>query len=193
MRTRWYLLLVVALVLLLASCILACGKDGDRPPSAPPMPEPEPEYVHYVNEEFEFSLDYPKGWLLEEVNPNEVGIRPKDSEYNQIQIGAYEAEPIIGVYEESFIVSSHKASLQQFFDMMGASDLEILVNERASGMWDWVVSFTVIYEDTPLQGGELIKERYISEDEFLVYSLFYMYSMDWPDGLKVIDSFTITG
>jgi len=192
MRIRWYLLLVVALVLLLASCVLACGEEGEKPPpSAPPAPESEPEYVHYVNEEFEFSLDYPKGWLLEEVNPNEVGIKPKDSEYNQIQIGAYDAKPIIGVFEESFIVSSHKASLQQFFDTMGASDLEILVNERASGMWDWVVSFTVIYEDTPLQGGEFIREYYISEDEFLVYSLFYMYSMDWPEGLEVIDSFTI--
>ena len=186
MRTRWYLLLVVALVLLLASCVLSCG-EGSNTPSAPP----EPEYVHYVNEEFEFSLDYPEDWLLEEVNPNEVGIRPKDSEYNQIQIGAYDAEPIIGLFEDSFIVSSHKASLQQFFDMMGASDLEILVNERASGMWDWVVSFTVVYEDTPLQGGEFIKERYISEDEFIIYSLFYMHSMDWPEGIKVIDSFTV--
>ena len=194
MRTRWYLLLVIGLVLLLASCVLACGEEGEKPPpSAPSTPESEPEYVHYVNEEFEFSLDYPKDWLLGEVSPNEVGIKPKDSEYNQIQISAYEAKPIIGVYEESFIASSHKAGLQQYFDALGASDLEILVNERVSGMWDWVVSFTVVYEDTPLQGGELIREYYFSEEECLVYSLFYMYSMDWPEGLKVIDSFRITG
>lgn len=183
--------MVVALVLLLPSCILACGKGGERPSSAPSTPESEPEYVHYVNEEFEFSIDYPKDWLLEEVNPNEVGIRPRDSKYNQIQIGAYEAKPIIGSFEESWIAASHEASLQQFFDMMGAGNLDILVNEPASGMWDWVIKFTVIYEETPLQGGEFIKERYISEDEFLVYSLFYMQFKDWAEGIEVIDSFTI--
>lgn len=95
------------------------------------------------------------------------------------------------MYEESFIISTHKAGLQQYFDGLGASNLEILVNEPALGMWDWVVNFTVIYEDTPLQGGEFIKERYISEDEFLVYSLFYMHSKDWPEGIEVINSFTV--
>lgn len=176
--------------LLLPNGILACGKEVNTP-SAPSVPEPGPEYVHYVNEEFGFSIDYPEDWLLEEVNPNEVGIRPKDSKYNQIQIGAYEAQPIIGVYEESFVAASHKASLQQFFDMLGASDLDVLVNEPASGMWDWVVSFTVIYEDIPIQGGEFIKEHHITEDECLVYSLFYMQSTDWPEGIKVIDSFRV--
>lgn len=182
MGTRWSFL-VVAAVFLILNCFVAYGEEAEY----------VPEYVHYVNEEFEFSIDYPEGWLLEEISLNMVGIKPEDSEYNQIQIGAYDAKPIIGVYEESLIVSAHKASLQQFFDMMGASNLEILVNERASGMWDWVVKFTVIYEDTPLQGGELIKERYFSEDECLVYSLFYMHSMDWPDGFEVIDSFTFAG
>lgn len=176
------------LVLLLASCVLSCGEGGNTPSALP-----EPEYVHYVNEEFEFSIDYPKEWLLEEVNPNEVGIKPEDSKYNQIQIGVYDAKPIIGVYEESFIVSSHETGLRQYFDALGACELEILVNERASGMWDWVVRFTVIYEDTPLQGGEFIREYYFSEGECLVYSLFYMHSEDWPEGLEVIDSFTITG
>jgi len=180
--TRWSFL-IVATVFLILNCFVAYGEEAEY----------VHEYVHYVNEEFEFSIDYPEGWLLEEVSPNEVGIKPKDSEYNQIQIGAYDAKPIIGVYEEAFIVSVHETSLRRYFDALGAYELEILVNERASGMWDWVVRFTVVYEDTPLQGGELINEYYFSEDEVLVYSLFYMYSEDWPDGFEVIDSFTIAG
>ncbi len=39
----------------------------------------ETQLVHYVNKEFGYSIDYPKGWLLEELNPNEIGIKPKDS------------------------------------------------------------------------------------------------------------------
>jgi hypothetical protein len=180
--TRWSFL-VVATVFLILNCFVAYGEEADY----------VPEYVHYVNEEFEFSIDYPEVWLLEEISPDMVGIKPEDSKYNQIQISVYDAEPIIGVYEESFIVSAYETSLRGYFDALGAYEPEIIVNERASGVWDWVVRFSVIYEDTPLQGGELIKERYISEDEFLIYSLFYMHSDDWPDGFEVIDSFTIAG
>ena len=180
MGTRWSFV-VIAAVFLILNCSVAYGKDAEY----------VPEYVNYVNEEFEFSIDYPEGWLLEEIGLNMVGIKPEDSEYNQIQISVYDADPIIGVYEESFIVYAYETSLLGYFDALGANELEIFVNERASGMWDWVVKFTVIYEDTPLQGGEFINERYISEDEFLIYSLFYMHSEDWPEGFEVIDSFTI--
>jgi len=128
---------------------------------------------------------------LEELSPYEVGIKPGDSKHNQIQIGAYPGEPQTVVLEESQLVATHRASLQNYFDTWGASDFEILVNEPASGQWDWEVRFSAIYEATPLKGGHLVHERYISEDENLTYSIFYMYSKEWLEGLKVINSFKI--
>jgi hypothetical protein len=183
--------LVVALVILLSNCILACSKEGNKPSSTPSMPE----YAHYVNWQFLFSVDYPKDWLLEEVNPNGVeigiGIKPKDSKYNQIQITVYNAPPLMRGFEDSFVADSQRTSLQQFFEQLGASNLNILVNKRASGMWDWEVSFTVTYEDTPLQGGVFTKEKYINDEECTVYSLFYMHTTDFPEVLEVVNSFAV--
>jgi hypothetical protein len=182
--TRWSFL-VVATVFLILNCFVAYGEEAKY----------VPEYEHYENLEFLFSFDYPKGWLLEEVNPVplEIGIKPQDSKYNQIQITVYNAWPLMRGFDDSFVAGSMEAGLQEFFDSVGASNLNILVNERATGMWDWNVSFTVTYPYTPLQGGVLTNEKYISDEECTVYSLFYMYSGDWPEGLKVIDSFTING
>lgn len=146
----------------------------------------ETQLVHYVNKEFGFSVDYPKGWLLEELNPNEIGIKPRDNDYNQIQICAFHGEPMIGALSESWVAASIEASLQQFFDMLGGTNLNVFINEPASGKWDWVASFTVIYEDTPLQGSFLIKET-----ESACYTLTLIQCMDWPEGQEIINSFTL--
>jgi hypothetical protein len=164
---------VMLLPLLVIGVLLlsACGAPATTQPAEAPT---EPQFVHYVNEEFGYSIDYPKGWLLEELNPNEIGIKPKDSEYNQVQIGAYAGEPIIGSLPESWVAAANEAGLQQFFDVLGASNLNVFINEPASGKWDWVVSFTVIYEDTPLQGGQFIKET-----KSVSYTLFFIQRSDW--------------
>jgi len=147
----------------------------------------ETKVTHYVNKEFGFSIDYPKGWILEELNPNEIGIKPEESEYNQIQIGAYAGEPIIASMPESWVAAANEAGLQQFFDVLGGTNLNIFINEPASGKWDWVVTFTVIYEDTPLQGSFFIKET-----ESTCYTLTLIQCMDWPEGQEVINSFRLT-
>jgi hypothetical protein len=146
-----------------------------------------PTTVHYVNEEFGFSVDYPKGWILEEINPNEIGIMPRDSDYNQIQIGAFPGEPIMGSLPESQVAALTEAMIQQFFDMMGGTNLNVFINEPASGKWDWTASFTVIYEDTPLQGVFLIKET-----ETISYTLTLIQCLDWPEGQEVLNSFSLT-
>lgn len=177
------LLAILVIGILLLS---ACGAPPTTPPAEAPT-EPQPQFVHYVNKEFGFSIDYPKGWLLEELNPNEIGIKPKDSKYNQIQIGAFHGEPMIDSLPESWVAASTEASLQQFFDMLGGTNLNVFINEPASGKWDWVASFTVIYEDTPLQGSFFIKET-----KSTCYTLMLILCLDWPEGLAVINSFRLT-
>ena len=173
---RILLPILVIGVLLLSAC--------SAPATAPPT---EPQFMHYVNKEFGFSIDYPKGWLLEKLNPNEVGIKPKDSEYNQIQIAAYAGEPMIGSMPESWVVASTEASLRQFFDVLGGTNLNVFINEPATGKWDWVAGFTVVYEDTPLQGSLSIKET-----KSTCYTLILIQCMDWPEGQEVISSFRLT-
>lgn len=146
----------------------------------------ETQLVHYVNKEFGYSIDYPKGWLLEELNPNEIGIKPKDSKYNQIQIGGFHEEPIIGSIPESWGAASIEAILQQFFDMLGGTNLNVFINEPTSGKWDWMAGFTVIYESTPLQGSFFMKETKSTS-----YTLMLIQALDWPEGLAVMNSFRL--
>ncbi len=146
------------------------------------------ELVHYTNNEFGYSIDYPNGWLFEKLNPNEIGIMPKDSAYNQIQISAYFGEPMIGSMPDSWVAASNEAGLQLFFDMLGGRNLNVFINEPASGKWDWVAAFTVIYEDTPLHG-----EMFIRETESITYTLMLIQvaGMDWPEGQDVVNSFRV--
>lgn len=146
----------------------------------------ETQVIHYVNKDFGFSVDYPKGWILEEINPNEIGIKPTDNDYNQIQIGADYTEPVIGSMPEQWVADVNEAGLQQFWDMRGGSNLNIIINEPTTGKWDWVVTFTVIYEGTPLQGSFLAKET-----PSILYTATIIQCMDWPEGQEVINSFKL--
>ncbi len=152
-----------------------------------PNTDSSPEFTHYVNAEFGFSVDYPTDWILEEVDLGKIGIKPEESAYNQIMISAYVGSPAFASSPEFMISTSNEASLRQFFEALGFTDLTILVNEPASEKWDWVMTFTVFYEDIPLQGGQFIKET-----ESVYYTLFFLQNTDWPEGQEVIDSFSLT-
>jgi hypothetical protein len=141
---------------------------------------------HYVNEEFGYSIDYPKGWLQEEISSTRIGIKPEDSTYNQIQIDAYTGAPASASTADVFLAITYEADLQQALSTFGCTDLNISINERTTGKWDWMIFFTVIYEGTPLDGGEFIKET-----ESITYTIFFIQSADWPEGQEVIDSFSL--
>ncbi len=74
----------IAVVLLLGIMLvsgLACGGDGGGGGSG--------EFAHYPNSDYGYSIDYPKYWHFEQISDGEIGVKPKDSEYNQIQIRTY--------------------------------------------------------------------------------------------------------
>jgi hypothetical protein len=163
------LLLILAIGILLLG---ACGGNG---------------ITHYVNEEFGYSLDYPKDWVMEELDEYKIGVMPGGGGYNQIQIDSYVGEPLISSTPESMVASVYEADLQMLADSLVSPDLNISVNEPASGKWDWMAAFTMTSEDTPLQGGLFVKET-----ETITYTIFYIQSTDWPEGQEVIDSFSLT-
>lgn len=169
------LLLTVVSVLWL----LACAAPQDEPVN-------QGQVVHYVNNELVFSIDYPGNWQLEEVDPNEIVIRPRDSEYNQIRIGARSDYPMLYYVSEPSVAATVETALQQFFDELGASDLNIVFNERVHEEWDWIAQFTVTYGGRPLDGVQFMKQI-----EPMTYWLFIMKYMDWPEGFEVISSFKL--
>jgi hypothetical protein len=144
--------------------------------------------THYVNQEYGYSIDYPSDWLREDLADNEVGIKPADAPYNQIQITAFPGQPIIGTLPDETIASSNESSLQALAKDLGATDLEITVNQRAEGKWDWEVNFSLTSEGTPLQGG-----LFILETPTVSFTVFFIQSEEWPEGQEVIDSFSPTG
>ncbi len=167
---RIFLMILVIGVLLLGACGESSGNG----------------ITHYVSEEFSYSIDYPEDWIMEELDPNRIGIAPSESGFNQIQVNAYLGEPTIASTPDTMVQTANESDLQQFADTLGDVDLTISVNERSSGKWDWVAAFTLTYEDVPLEGGLFIKET-----ETITYTIFFLQSEDWPEGQEVIDSFSV--
>jgi hypothetical protein len=167
----------------------ACGAPSTTTPepTVPAKAPPQPQFVNYVNKEFGFSIDYPKGWLLEKLNPNEIGIKPSDSKYNQIQIGAWNEPAGINKLPDRLAVASTKASLEQFFGALGATNINIFVNERAKGKWDWMAGFTLTYKDASLQGVFYMKDTPTNS-----YTIILIEQIDWPEGIAVVNSFRLT-
>lgn len=143
--------------------------------------------THYVSEEFGYSIDYPKDWIMEELDENKTGVMPGDGSYNQIQIHSRVGEPVIASTSESMFAITQESDLQLLAETLGSTDLYITTNEPASGQWDWEVVFNLTYEDTQLQGGLFIKET-----ETITYTVFYLQSTDWLEGQEVINSFSLT-
>jgi len=169
-------MLLIGLALLLASSVVACETLT------------EPEVVHYASEEFGYSIDYPQGWDLVQLNPNEIVIGPPDSKYDQIQISAKPGEPRIGLLPESVIADSIEANLQEFFGRLGGTNLNVSKNEPVSGKWDWAVAFTFAHQDTALEGEMVIKE---TESVYYSLTVISVLGVDWPEGEVVVDSFRL--
>lgn len=167
---------LIGLVLLLASSVVACETS------------PEPELVHYASEEFGYSVDYPRGWDLVQLNPNEIVIGPTASKYDQIQISAKPEETRIGLLPESLVAGSTEANLQEFFSRLGGTNLNVSKNEPVSGKWDWLVAFTFVHQGTPLEGEMLVKE---TESMYYGLTVISVSGTDWPEGQAVVDSFRL--
>ncbi len=177
---RILLMILVIGVLMLS----ACGSPNtDSSPEAPN----QPGFTHYVNADYGFSVDYPTDWIFEEVDPGTIGIKPEESSYNQIMISANVGGLAPPSTPEIMISVSTEASLRQFFEALGFTELTIITNEPATEKWDWVMTFTIVYEDIPLQGGQFIKET-----GSIYYTVLFLQNTDWPEGQEVIDSFSLT-
>jgi len=167
--------LLLALGALLAGLIIGCGQK-------------ETEYIHYTNTEFGYSLDYPSGWNLEELNPNEIGISPRTDEFSEIQVGAFPGAPVLESLTPEMAAANTEASLFLFFDMLKCTNLSIFVNEAVSGKWDWKAVFYVTCDGTSLLGSKFIKETSSVTYTILVIS---PRRTGFAKGWDVIDSFEL--
>ena len=165
---------IVAVVLLglVALTGIACGSNNP--------------ISHYENKEFSYSIDYPREWEFGNINKNEIGVMPRDTTYNQIQIAAYHTEPLIGTVPESTYANMSAKSLTTFINLVGGSNVNISYNQRASGQWDWTTIFTFKYEGELLSGKFLIKET-----PSTTYTLACLGNAYWTEGEIVVDSFKV--
>lgn len=152
---------------------------------------PTTQLVHYVNKELGFSIDYPEGWFLESLSPNQIRIEPEDSEYNEIHVIAYPAGAEISSIPTSLFAAQVEDGLEQFLEESGATDLTILVNEPASGKWDWEVLFAVLYGDISVKGQLSIKGTKSMYYASTYYAVVLIRRLSWPEGADVINSFRL--
>lgn len=171
--TKFYRLLAGLLLLAATASIVVSCSSGT--------------HTHYANKEYSYSIDYPRSWVFEQINPNEVGIKPRDSQFNQIQISAEPGSPVIDLLEEAEGAALMESSLRYTFGLMGASNLNVLINTSTVGKWDWQLDFTFVYENTQLKGSMRIKET-----ASISYTLTIIQRGAWPESSEVIDSFTLT-
>ncbi|MFC1992771.1 hypothetical protein ACFLV3_03040 [Chloroflexota bacterium] len=142
------------------------------------------QILQYKNEELAFSIAYPGNWQLVELSLNEILISPPDSEYNQVRVRVQSDFPELYYISETGVASTIETTLQQFFDLIGASNLDIVLNERLQGDWDWIAQFTVNYGGKTLDGFQFMKQA-----DSVTYWVFIMKYANWPEGSEVIDSF----
>ncbi len=173
METKRRLFLTIGLMLILTGPIVGCSGA-------------EESSIRYVNEEYGYSIQYPRGWVLDKSDPTAIYVYPENEKYNQINIHASHGEPVRDVFSESEFALLNKVWLQSRLAALGGSDLKVIVNEPMSGKWDWIVRYTFILEGTLLQGVWVLKET-----SSTAYDLGLIRSSQWPEGQQVMDSFEI--
>lgn len=142
--------------------------------------------VRYTNGELGYSIDFPSDWVLEPIGEQEIAVGPEAPEYNYIQVGVYEGEPIIGTLPDSIVAATTAATVEAALELMGATDVQIGENGPVVGKWDWLVTYSATYEDTFLEG-----QLAVIEVESTDYILVLMRETDWPEGYNALESFQL--
>ena len=172
--------LLLFYILILTSLTAACS---------PAKGELNPSFWQYKRDDLGFSIEYPKDWIIEEFNNNEIGIKPRDGTNTEIQIGAFSGTPILSTMPADEATILIEASLYVFVNSLEGSGLIMISNEPAgsnSNDWDWVARFFYYYEGLPVRGG-----YYLQETSTMSYTLIFISGTQPPEIDKVIDSFTI--
>jgi hypothetical protein len=121
-------LLLFGIAILLLSPILGCSLLG---PSSPP----QPTLVTYINDQFGYSIGYPKNWQASEQSKKEVYLL--SSAPDKAYIG-------IGVLENATLPISEIA-MRWVLAVSQKEDNVVLTNRmQMQGLWDWYVSYDYV-------------------------------------------------
>jgi len=168
-RRSWILLLGLLLVLI---------------GSIPSCSQPEQGYTRYENTAYGYSLLYPSAWILDNSEPENVWLYPKeDSPLIQVNININDIGhelPIESVVDIA-IESLSEAELTDSFTLVSSQPL--------SNKWDWLWECTYLWTYSNLHLHEL---HYITNTDQFQYELLLAYETDTiPVELKSIaDSFS---
>jgi len=140
-----------------------------------------------------YSVKHPSNWIVNNINKNEVGFKPKGDKYAQVQVAAYRESLGLSSIASNAIRPSVEASLRQFYEAVsrqGTSDcngLDVYYNQRGTPPWDWTAMYTVFCDDVPLVGVQHWRE---GGSKFYIVTVMYA-GESFDEGLNVVKSFTV--
>jgi hypothetical protein len=141
---------------------------------------------HYSDATLGFSFDYPYTWQLQQLGQGELIVKPKDSQINQIQIGAYPDKPTFTTFPNDIRSKMAETSVRQLVDAENGTSLKIIKNHSSGNKWDWEISYS-FYKGS----NSIIGTQFLRETANVVYYVTIYHSVDSPytEGYSVITSF----
>ena len=145
-KSKWYSILLLGIVLLLASLVLGCQAS----PSTP-IPPSSPSFDTYTNDIWGYTISYPNDWDVDSAEPERTKIRPPSPYLGWVAIDAEERS-----------VLPIRDRVQIFFDVSEETwdSFTVLDTKEMEGMWDWYVSCDYYWEEYDV---ELHKEIYYKD------------------------------
>lgn len=123
-KSKWYSLLLIGLVVLLASSVLGC-----QAPPPPPVPSSFDTYTNYM---WGYTISYPNDWHVNSTEPENTVIAPPFPYIGKVTIKA-EERSFLPIRDRVQIRLETGAEVWDIFTVLESKEME--------GMWDWYASY----------------------------------------------------
>ncbi len=162
----------------------------DRGDSSGPSRQDSALKVH-VDQKYGYRFEYPASWKFVRINEMEVAVSPRlDGYVDQVRFSASPGPPSLPTLGQARYAAVFEASHKQVFALdRKCRDLMTVINEPRYDQWTWMITFTVICDDRPLQGVTLVKET----PTITFIAALIQASLDFPEGLEVVRSLRLAG
>lgn len=176
-RGKCFLFLLSGLILVVIIAFVACGQreveEADRGGAT------STDYIHYLNEEHGYSLDYPSNWVLDSSDARSVLITPVDSPMHQ--------NLTVFVWASESLEDSVNFALTTARQTLG--DFTLLSSEPLDDTWDWFLGGT--YIDSEFR--EVHYQQYLKATNNFQYTIIAFYELDSTpvEMQRIIDSFSV--
>jgi len=154
-KPKWYSILLVGIVLLLASLLSSCQASSPPPgTSSPPDTSPPLDtssFDTYTNYMWGYAISYPDDWDVDSAKPEHTMITPPSPYIGLVSIS---------VRERSSLPIRDKVQIWLEVEAEYCDSFTVLDSREMEGMWDWYVSCDCYWEEYDM---ELHEEMYYKD------------------------------